>query len=93
MFPFKPSNEERARKVKAAFENIYELMLSPKWNQRQRNLFTKQVFDFFERNEVKEKSLAGIEWTDYTRFPRTQKGALLAVQCFIEDLDVVYPDD
>ena len=93
MWPAKKSDEERARRVKKTFQDILELAQSPKWNTRQQDLFTKQIFEFFERNEQQKKDLAGIEWSDYTRFPRTQKGSLMAVECFIEDLEEAYSND
>lgn len=48
---------------------------------------TKKIFEFFEDNESQNKSLGGIDWTDYTRFPRTYEGAILALETFIDDLN------
>lgn len=84
---------QKARKLEKIFEDILEMATSAKWTGAKRRRFIQQTFDFFEFNEKKNPNkLNKIEWSDYTRFPRTYEGAVMALEVLLEDLAEEYKE-
>jgi hypothetical protein len=80
------TEKERLEKVLDAMGNIYDIANHTGYNVAKQHKITEQVFGFFEKNLEKKTSLGEIFWSDYTRFPRSHAGAILALEVFMEDL-------